>query len=73
MDKFYYNIGNRIWEKRVERCLTREKMADMADISDKFLYDIEVGNKGMSAKTLYNIAVALNVTTDWILKGNDSE
>jgi transcriptional regulator with XRE-family HTH domain len=34
------------------------------------LYDIEVGNKGMSAETLCKIAQALNVSTDWILMGD---
>lgn len=72
MINFYVEIGigSRIKEKRTNMNLTREKLANMANISDKFLYDIEVGNKGMSAETLYKIARALCVSTDWLLKGN---
>jgi len=60
-------IGARIKKKRLEIGYTREKFAVMADISDKFLYDLEVGNKGMSAETLYKISRTLGVSTDWLL------
>lgn len=69
MDSFYIEIGKRIKEKRISAGLTREKLANMASISDKFLYDIEVANKGMSAQTLHKIAKALEVSTDWLLDG----
>ena len=68
MSNFYVEIGKRIKEKRKNAGLSREKLAAMSCISDKFLYDIEVGNKGMSAETLYNIAKALDVSTDWLLE-----
>jgi len=67
MNEFYIGIGNRIKQKREIHKFTREKLADMACISDKFLYDIEVGKKGLSAKTLYKIARALEVSADWLL------
>jgi len=66
MKDFYGDIGSRIKEKRLALKLTREKLAHMAKISDKFLYEIELGKKGMSAETLYKIAKALDVTTDWL-------
>lgn len=70
MENFNMNVGNRIKEKRLEYNFTREKLADIAGISDKFLYDIEVGNKGMSAITLYKIKSALKVSADFLLEGN---
>lgn len=69
MKDFYVCIGSRIKEKRLELKLTRDKLAHMAKISDKFLYDIELGRKGMSAETLYKLARALEVSTDWLLDG----
>ena len=47
---FYAAIGKRVKKARLSLDLTREKLALLASISDKFLYDIEVGNKGMSAE-----------------------
>ena len=69
MNDFYAEIGKRIKEKRKSAGLSREKLATMSHISDKFLYDIEVGNKGMSAETLYKIAKALEVSADWLFDG----
>jgi transcriptional regulator with XRE-family HTH domain len=65
--EFNAKVGSRVKEKRLEKNLTREKLAQAASMSDKFLYDIEVGNKGMSAYTLYRIATVLEVSTDWLL------
>ena len=72
MDNAYSTteIGRRIKQKRLEIKYTREKLANAACISDKFLYDIEVGNKGMSAETLLNISKALDISADWILNGD---
>ena len=69
MNAFNTEVGYRIKEKRLELKLTRDKLANMAHISDKFLYDIEMGNKGMSAKTLYKLTQALEVSADWLLDG----
>lgn len=67
MNEFYVGVGSRIKERRLALKLTRDRLAHMACISDKFLYDIEVGNKGMSAETLHKIAKALDVSADWLL------
>lgn len=67
MKDFYVGIGGRIREKRLSLHLTRDELADMAKISDKFLYDIELGRKGMSALTLYKLAQTLKVSADWLL------
>ncbi|MDR2532927.1 MAG: helix-turn-helix domain-containing protein [Oscillospiraceae bacterium] len=66
---FYIAIGKRVKQQRVSKGFSREKLAQEGDISDKFLYDIEVGNKGMSADTLFRISIALDVSADWLLRG----
>lgn len=69
MKKIYYEAGNRIRSLREEKHYTREVLAEMAEISPKFLYEIEFGMKGFSAETLYKLAEALEANTDYILFG----
>ena len=62
-------MGIRIQELRKERNMTREELAEKAEISTKFLYEIEIGKKGISAETLLKIAVALSASCDYLLTG----
>lgn len=62
-------IGNRIRLIRESQKKTRDKLAEEADISPHFLFEIETGKKSMTAKTIVNLAKALNVTTDFLLLG----
>lgn len=57
----------KISQLRIENNLTREELANLADISAKFLYEIEYGKKGFSAFTLYKIVQAFNVSFDIII------
>ena len=61
----------RIKKLRLEKRYTREQLAYLADISDKFLYEIESGKKGFSAVTLMKLSKALNVSMDYIMAGKD--
>lgn len=62
-------VGERINNTRKSRGYSREKLAELADISTQFLADIERGRKSMTVATLRKIAAALNVTTDYIVNG----
>ena len=64
-------VGKRIKTLRLEKKLTREDFAFIADISDKFLYEIESGKKGFSATTLVKISKALKVSMDYIMTGEN--
>ncbi len=64
-------IGERIRELREIHKYTRENLAEKINISAKFLYEIEKGKKGFSAKTLYKISNALSVSSDYIMLGED--
>lgn len=66
-------FGKRIREMREYQRLSREKLAEMANISTQFLADIETGRKGMTVVTLKKICDALHTTTDSIIYGNDNE
>lgn len=65
-------VGERIMVLRNDRGYTREQLAELADISEKFLYEIEMGKKGFSATTLLNLSKALEVSLDYIMTGKGS-
>ena len=44
----YSELGFRIMQLRNQQNISRERLADMANISQKFLYEIEFGKKGFS-------------------------
>ncbi len=72
MDYPYAEAGNRIFNLRLAQNLTREKLAERADISVTFLADIEKGRKSMTITTLRKLSSALLVTTDYIVNGKES-
>ena len=69
MINIYKNAGERILLTRVMRGYTRESLAELADISPKFLYEVETGKKGFSALVLFNLCKALRVDSNYILTG----
>lgn len=69
VNDFNVDIGKRIRQIRESQGKTREQIAEAAEISPQFLFYIETGQKSMSAKTIVNLAAALNVTTDYLLRG----
>ncbi|MCR5030774.1 MAG: helix-turn-helix domain-containing protein [Selenomonadaceae bacterium] len=75
MDKKNLNgeIGARIKQRRKELGYTREQAAELANISVQFLFDIEKGNKSMTAMTIVKLAEALFVSTDDILMGTGED
>lgn len=66
-------MGQRIKEQRILNGLTREQLAEKADITPRFCYDIELGCKNMSLQTLCKIAAALSIPTDYLIFGAHSE
>lgn len=72
MEYPYSETGSRILNLRLAQNLTREKLAERADISVQFLADIEKGRKNMTVTTLRKLSLALLVTTDYIVNGKES-
>lgn len=62
-------IGQRIRQIRTFQKLSREKLAERANISTQFLADIETGKKGMTVTTLKKLCDALCVSSDSIIFG----
>ncbi|MCD8366088.1 MAG: helix-turn-helix domain-containing protein [Clostridiales bacterium] len=65
-------MGQRIKEQRLLHGYSREKLAEMTNITPRYCYDIELGTKNMSLQTLCKVASALSVSTDYILFGPKS-
>ena len=64
-------IGRRLRCRREELALTREKLAECAEISVQFLADIETGRKGMTVQTLRKLA--LHCSADDLVFGAEPE
>ena len=62
-------IGSRIREVRKIKGLTLEQLAERAEISANFLWEIEQGRKGMKVQNLAKLAAALDVSADFLLFG----
>ncbi|MGN0651136.1 MAG: helix-turn-helix domain-containing protein [Oscillospiraceae bacterium] len=62
-------IGKRIKAARTEHKLTREKLAELVNVSPHYIYEIERGMKAMSLETLASISASLELSADYILFG----
>ena len=60
-------LGQRVKELREALNLSRKDLAELLDISDYFLVEIELGRRGVSNVTLCKLADALCTTTDYLL------
>lgn len=65
-------MGERIKKQRLLIGYSREKLAELADITPRFCYDLELGLKNMSLNTLCKLSSTLHISTDYILFGSDS-
>ncbi len=66
-------IGNRIRRIRESLSMTRERFAELIDISSSFLSQIERGEKSMSVQTLMLISINTGFSCDYILFGNNEQ
>lgn len=65
----YDDIGMRIMGLRKEKGYSREQLAELANISVSFLYEIETSKKGLSVNSLIGLVEALEVSADYLLYG----
>ena len=64
-------IGKRLRKQRDSLHLTREQVAEMMDITPKFISDIERGEKSMALGTLYKFMQIYSMSADYILTGDE--
>ena len=63
----WLNLGQRMADIRRSKGISQLQLAEMADISKEHLSNLERGNKLPSAKTLAQIASALDVSLDMLV------
>lgn len=63
-------VGLRIREVREAYQMTRAKFSEQCDISESFLAAVEGGKKSITSKTLYKICSTMDVSADYIIRGN---
>lgn len=66
----YKNIGIRISQRRRELKMKQNQLAELTDLSNNHISNIENGHSIPSLETLAKICEALNVTPDYLLLGN---
>ena len=66
-------IGQRVRAARQNANLTREVLAEKLNVSALFISYIECGQKGMSLETLQRLCRTLNVSSDYILLGENDQ
>lgn len=63
-------LGKRIKQMRVAKGFTQDKLSEMADISQKALSSIEIGENFVTADTLDKLIIALETTTEELFATN---
>lgn len=63
-------VGNRIRSLREARDITRERLGELLDISDKTMRNIESGIYGTKLSNLYNMAQYFDVSLDYLVDGS---
>lgn len=65
-------IGERCRKAREIAGYTQEQLAEQVGVSTQFLSDAERGVTGMSVTTIIKICGILNISTDYLLLGQES-
>lgn len=69
MDNLLNEIGKRILERRKQLHLTQEELAERANITPQTVSSAELGKKALRPENIIKICAALNVSTDYLLRG----
>lgn len=62
-------MGERIASRRKQLGLTQERAAELTGVSHQFFACVERGLKNIRSENVIKLSIALDVSTDYILKG----
>ena len=65
----YAEMGRRVRQRRAERGMTQEQLAEKVGISTSFVGHIERAEKTASLETMAAICACLGVDLDWLVFG----
>ena len=71
-EKLLKEIGERIFARRRSLKLTQEDVAEKMNVSIQMISNLELGKKAIRPENLIKISSILKISTDFILKGEDS-
>lgn len=72
-DNIFEKIGIRLRKIRDMRGYSRSTVAELAGMSEKHLYNIEMGNVRMSVDRLVDLCDILEVSSNYVIDGNVDE
>lgn len=64
----FKNLGKRIREERTKLRFTQEQLAEIAEVNESYIGQVERGEKNPSLETVVSVANALGVTVDYLLQ-----
>jgi len=71
MNEIYKKIGKKLAEKRKQKGITQQKLAEMTDINKNYVGNIERGEKHVTIATLNKIATVLNCPMKYFFCDDD--
>jgi len=71
MSEYNESIGQRIFDRRKEKGLSREQLLEFVNISEVYLGMIERGKRGTSIEHMVQIANALGMSMDYMILGKE--
>ena len=66
-------IGKRIQIRRKQQGYTQEQLAEMMNVSIQMVSNLERGNKAIRIDNLINLTQILDISTDYILTGKETQ
>ena len=66
-------IGNKLYEIRTKKLMSRAEVAEKANLSDRTYADIERGSVNMRVETILKICEALSITPDDIFVSQEDK
>lgn len=72
-EKLLKEIGARIHARRKELGLTQEALADRMEVSIQMISNLELGKKAIRPENIVKLCNVLNVSADYILRGNRAD
>lgn len=69
MGELLKEMGQRILDRRKQLKLTQEALAKMAHVTPQTVSTAELGTKAMRPETMLKICDALDISTDYLLRG----
>ena len=69
MGELLKEMGQRMLDRRKQLRLTQETLAKMAHVTPQTISTAELGTKAMRPETILNVCEALDISTDYLLRG----